>query len=150
MVGIGASTERGDYDRLFAAGFYTNLNRVNLWMEEKYPDKFELADALRNPAKIQEAHRALGLPKDLPGSQYVGTLLNPESTLVHLDYVTKLIGFDHVGIGTDLEMYLPKEYPWMLRGIAGGLLKRKYTDEQITKIFHGNFLRVFADNPGAA
>ena len=32
----------------------------------------------------------------MPGTQYVDSLINPESTLAHLDYVTHLIGFDHV------------------------------------------------------
>ena len=85
----------------------------------------------------------------LPGSELVDGLLNPESTVVHLDYVARKIGFDHVGIGTDVETYTP-QYPWMIRGIAAGLLKRNYTQEQIRKIFSSNVLRLFRDNERAA
>ena len=104
---------------------------------------------LRDPAELQEARRSLGLPKVMRGTEQIGNLINPESTLAHLDYVTKLIGFDHVGIGTDLEMYW-RDYPPMVRGIAAGLIKRNYSQEQIRKIFSGNVLRVFRDNEGSA
>jgi membrane dipeptidase len=148
MVGIGGATEIELYKKLQAAGFYDNLTKISLWMQQKYPDREELATALRNPAKQEEAHRALGLPKALPGSELVDTLLNPESTVVHLDYVAKKIGFDHVGIGTDVETYTP-QYPWMIRGIAAGLIKRDYSQEKMRKILSSNILRVFRDNEGA-
>jgi len=35
----------------------------------------------------------------------------------------------------------------MIRGIAAGMLKRNYSQEQIGRIFLGNFLRLFRDNP---
>jgi microsomal dipeptidase-like Zn-dependent dipeptidase len=147
MIGIGGATERGAYDQLKAAGYYDSLSRLNQWLLQKYPDRFELADALRDPVRMREARLAIGLPGGkMPGTQYVDSLINSESTLDHLDYVVKLIGIDHVGIGTDLEMFW-RDYPPMIRGIAAGLIKRNYTQEQIGKIFHGNFLRLFRDNP---
>ena len=149
MVGIGGATERAAYDKLTAAGYYEDLSRINAWMLAKYPDRFELADALRDPAKLADARRSLGLPKVMRGTDQIGNLINPESTLVHLDYVANLIGFDHVGIGTDLEMYW-RDYPPMLRGIAAGMLQRNYSSEKIRKIFSGNILRLFGDNPSAA
>jgi membrane dipeptidase len=149
MVGIGGATERGAYDALMAAGYYRNLNRINAWLVRKYPDRFELADALRDPSKLEEARRSLGLPKVLPGTEHIAGLINPESTLAHLDYVVKAIGIDHVGIGTDLEMYW-RDYPPMIRGIAAGLLRRNYSQEQIRKIFHANFLRLFRANAAMA
>jgi len=146
MVGIGGATERGAYERLKAAGYYKNLSMINDWMVRHYPDRFALADALRDPVKLQEARRSLGLPKVMPGSEEIGNLINPESTLDHLEYVANLIGFDYVGIGTDLEMHGP-DYRPMIRGIAAGMLKRNYSQEQIGRIFQGNFLRLFRDNP---
>jgi membrane dipeptidase len=144
MVGIGGATERRAYEQLEATGYYRDLARISQWMLQKYPDRAELADALRDPAKLAEARRSLGLPK----GRHIAPLINPASTLRHLDYVANLIGFDHVGIGTDLEMYW-HDFPPMVRGIAAGLIKGNYTQEQIGKIFHGNFLRLFRDNAAA-
>ena len=71
------------------------------------------------------------------------------STLAHLDYLVGLIGFDHVGIGTDLEMTDPK-YPAIIRGITAGLLQRKYSEANIRKILGENFLRLFSENEASA
>lgn len=70
----------------------------------------------------------------------------------HIDYIVKLIGVDHVGIGSDFdgaESY-PKgmdsvtDYP----KITEELLKLGYTESDIDKILGGNFLRVLKANTG--
>lgn len=64
----------------------------------------------------------------------------------HIDYVAKRIGVDHVGIGSDFnhgsgidgfddESQAPN--------VTRELVRRGYTEEQIAKIWGGNFLRVF-------
>ena len=66
--------------------------------------------------------------------------------LDHLDYIARRIGVDHVGIGTDfnhgsgVEGY--KDASEALN-VTLGLLERGYSDEEIAKIWGGNFLRVF-------
>ena len=75
----------------------------------------------------------------------------PLSLLIHhIDYIVKLIGVDHVGIGADMdgaESY-PKgiddvrDYP----KIAKALRKLGYSKEDIQKIAGGNFLRVLEAN----
>jgi membrane dipeptidase len=64
----------------------------------------------------------------------------------HIDYVVKLVGVDHVGIGSDFDggggladCMDVADYP----GITAELVRRGYTDEEICKIWGGNFLRVF-------
>ncbi len=64
----------------------------------------------------------------------------------HIDYISKHIGIDHVGVGTDFNHGA---------GITGftdlgealnvtrELVRRGYSQEQIAKIWGGNFLRVF-------
>lgn len=63
----------------------------------------------------------------------------------HIDYVVKLIGIDHVGIGTDFDG------GGGVAGLRGAndvinitmkLIERGYSDEDIAKIWGGNFLRV--------
>jgi membrane dipeptidase len=64
----------------------------------------------------------------------------------HIDYVVKLVGVDYVGIGSDFDggggladctdvADFPK--------ITAELVKRGYSEQEISKIWGGNFLRVF-------
>jgi membrane dipeptidase len=71
-----------------------------------------------------------------------------EQAVDHIDHVVKLVGINHVGIGSDFDggggladcadvADFPK--------ITEALLKRGYTRKQIDKIWGGNFLRVFSE-----
>ncbi len=68
----------------------------------------------------------------------------------HLDYIVKLAGIDHVGLGGDFDgiPFTPQEltdvtkYPL----ITKGLLERGYSKKEIKKILGGNFIRVFKAN----
>jgi membrane dipeptidase len=66
----------------------------------------------------------------------------------HIDYVVKLAGIDHVGIGSDfdgggglLDCRDVSEFP----NITRELLKRGYSRSEINKIWGGNFFRVFRE-----
>jgi membrane dipeptidase len=65
----------------------------------------------------------------------------------HFDYVVKLIGIDHVGLGSDFDGI--ESAPQGLNGvedfpkITAALLQRGYSNRDIKKILGGNFLRVF-------
>lgn len=63
----------------------------------------------------------------------------------HIDHIVKLIGIDHVGIGTDFDgggglkdcvdvTHLPR--------ITVELVRRGYTEKELTKLWGGNLLRV--------
>lgn len=74
-----------------------------------------------------------------------------DSVLDHIDHVVKLIGIDHVGIGSDYDGVgdsLPTDlkdvstYPNLIQG----LLNRGYSDTDIAKILSGNFMRVWKAN----
>jgi membrane dipeptidase len=68
----------------------------------------------------------------------------------HLDYIVKLAGVDHVGLGGDFDgiPFTPKvltdvtKYPL----ITKELVKRGYSKKDIKKILGGNFVRVFKAN----
>jgi membrane dipeptidase len=75
----------------------------------------------------------------------------PMSLLIdHLDYIVKMIGVNHVGLGSDFDGVnsLPEQlddvtkYPL----ITDELIKRGYSKKDITKILGGNFLRVLKAN----
>lgn len=74
-----------------------------------------------------------------------------DSVLDHIDHVVKLIGIDHVGIGSDYDGVgdsLPTDlkdvstYPNLIQG----LLNRGYNETDIGKILSDNFMRVWKAN----
>lgn len=73
-----------------------------------------------------------------------------EQLLEHLDYIVKLIGTEHVGLGSDFDgiSSAPRGlddvtcYPIITRA----LLQRGYTPKQVTNILGGNILRVMKAN----
>lgn len=73
-----------------------------------------------------------------------------EALMKHLDHIVKLIGVDHVGLGSDFDGIdsAPKQlktvvdYPEFTKA----LIKRGYNDTDIAKILGGNFLRVYRIN----
>jgi len=70
--------------------------------------------------------------------------------LDHLDYIVKLIGVDHVGLGSDfdgitsapLELNEVTDLPL----ITKGLVERGYSEKDIQKILGGNFIRLLKEN----
>jgi len=66
----------------------------------------------------------------------------------HIDHMTKVMGRDHVGIGSDFDgggglngINDVSEMP----NITAELLKRGYSEKDIRKIWSGNLMRVFSD-----
>ncbi|HTD40194.1 MAG TPA: dipeptidase [Mucilaginibacter sp.] len=77
----------------------------------------------------------------------------PLSLLIkHIDYITKLIGVDHVGIGSDFDG--AESYPLGMDDVTDypkiteELLKLHYSEADIDKILGGNFIRVLKANTG--
>lgn len=78
--------------------------------------------------------------------------LRPPLSLLldHLDYIVRLVGVDHVGMGSDfdgieappLELNGVENYPLVTKA----LLERGYSKKDIRKILGGNFIRVFKAN----
>ncbi len=65
----------------------------------------------------------------------------------HLDYIVKLVGVNHVGMGSDFDGITAA--PLGLNGVENfplitkALLERGYSKKEIKKIMGGNFMRVF-------
>lgn len=80
----------------------------------------------------------------------------PMSILIdHIDYIVKMIGVDHVGLGSDFDGML--DFPNLRQGLNGNgvldfpkiteaLVQRGYSKKDIEKILGGNFIRVFKAN----
>ncbi|NUM67469.1 membrane dipeptidase [candidate division KSB1 bacterium] len=73
-----------------------------------------------------------------------------QDVIKHIDYAVKLIGIDHVGLGSDFdgvdEMPAGLEDVSCYPQLTAELLKRGYTAEEINKINGGNLLRVWQAN----
>ncbi|HEV7860788.1 MAG TPA: dipeptidase [Pyrinomonadaceae bacterium] len=67
----------------------------------------------------------------------------------HIDYIVKIAGIDHVGLGADFDgaMDMPEGARDVseLPNITYELLRRGYSEKDIRKILGENFLRVFAE-----
>ena len=83
-----------------------------------------------------------------------------DDVLDHFDHVARLVGVEHVGLGTDVSadaLHLASasaRRPYDIRGldpqarifqIAGGLLGRGWRDRDVALVLGGNFLRALAD-----
>ena len=66
----------------------------------------------------------------------------------HIDHIVKLVGIDHVGLGSDFDGVsgnLPSDLKdvSMYPNLIAELLRRGYTEEHIRKIMGENLLRVW-------
>ena len=71
-----------------------------------------------------------------------------DNLLDHFDHVTRLVGVQHVGIGSDADLegrqpVIPElAHPEFLYAITDGLIRRGYTSSELGLILAGNFRRV--------
>jgi membrane dipeptidase len=69
-----------------------------------------------------------------------------QDAVAHIDHVVKLVGVDHVGIGSDWDgiSSVPAGLEDVSRmpALTAALLERGYSDQDVKKILSGNFLRV--------
>ena len=71
-----------------------------------------------------------------------------DDMLNHLDYIVERVGIDHVGIGTDFNHGSGVEGfddASEALNVTARLLERGYSQQDINKIWGGNFLRVFRE-----
>lgn len=98
-------------------------------------------DAAADESKIDAFEEAY----ELENPYHVGTLA---LVLDHFDHVIKLVGIDHVGIGSDFDG-VSGILPETLRDVASypnliaGLLERGYSEQDIKKLLSGNIMRVW-------
>lgn len=105
-------------------------------------------DSLRNLKWVNyeiEEHLLAKYPEE------ANALRPPLSLLIdHIDHIVRLIGADHVGLGSDFDgiSSSPKELKDVtsLPLITKALLKRGYSESDVRKILGENFIRVFKAN----
>lgn len=108
-------------------------------LREKYGSWEEIKDEVKL-AKLREEYMKIN-------NKYPEERATLKELVNHIDYVVKLIGVDHVGIGTDFDggggvegcddvSQLPR--------ITEELLHRGYSEKDIEKIWGGNIMHVFS------
>jgi len=73
---------------------------------------------------------------------------NVQDFVDHVDHIVKVVGIDHVGIGSDFDGgggIVGWEDASESRNVTRELVRRGYTEEQIARIWSGNLLRVWRE-----
>jgi membrane dipeptidase len=200
LIGNGSTERRDDGISDFGAAIVERMNRVGMAVDVSHCgdrttlDAFELSKKpvlithsncrALNPghprAKTDEAIKAVGKAGSVIGITGVRMFVKAtepttiDDVLDHFDHVRDLIGPDHLGIGSDIDLYgydaLPADLNQRLRAsykgsygfrekidveglnhpkrvfdLTDGLIRRRYTDDQIVGILGGNFTRVIRE-----
>ncbi len=113
--------------------------RAGHWEQDVFKEINEQTEA---PPKeldaLAEKRLALVADPGIPRPSY-------ERIFDHIDHVVNLVGVDHVGLGSDLDVIpapVGMEDVTDFPKITEGLPTRGYSEEDIAKILGGNFLRV--------
>lgn len=109
-------------------------------LRQVYATRYEkMTEAERTELRARWRSLNEKYPKDLPT---VSDLVD------HIDHVKNLVGIDYVGIGSDFDggggladCADVSQFP----NITAEMLKRGYTEEEIQKVWGGNFFRVFRE-----
>jgi membrane dipeptidase len=99
----------------------------------------KMTDAEKDEVRRQWRDLSEKYPKQLP---------TVSDCVDHIDYVKNLVGIDYVGIGSDFDGgggLAGCEDVSQMPNITAEMLRRGYTEEEIAKVWGGNFFRVFAE-----
>ena len=199
LLGNGSTERRDDGISDFGAAVIERMNKVGMAVDVSHCgdrttlDAFELSKkpvlithsncralASGHPRdKTDEAIRRVGATGSVIGITGVRMFVKAadpttiEDVLDHFDHVAKLIGPEHLGVGSDIDLYgydaMPPElnkklragykgsygfrekidveglnHPKRMFDLTEGLIRRKYSDKEIEGILGGNFKRVLA------
>jgi membrane dipeptidase len=200
LIGNGSTERRDEGLSDFGVAIVERMNKVGMAVDVSHCgdrttlDAFEVSKkpvlithsnvrALANGHprdKSDEAIRAVGKAGSVMGITGVRMFVRDrepttvEHVLDHFDYVAKLIGIEHLGVGSDIDLDgyddMPPELNKQLRAgykgsygfrekidvegldhpkrmfdLAEGLIRRKYSDANIEGVLGGNFRRVLTE-----
>jgi membrane dipeptidase len=123
------------------------------WIERKNLLDREIETQLREAGRTAEGRgSAKRIARDrVREREYARRLSMPgvERVVDHIDHIVRLVGVEHVGVGSDFDGI--QATPAGLSSVAdlpnltAELLRRGYTEEDVTKILGGNILRVMEE-----
>lgn len=199
LIGNGSTERRDEGISDFGAAIIERMNKVGMAVDVSHCgdrttlDAFEISKkpvlithsncralAPGHPrCKADEAIKKVGAAGSVMGITGVRMFVkNEEPTTIedllnHFDHVRKLIGAEHLGVGSDIDLYgydaMPPEenkrlragykgsygfrekidiegvdHPRRMFDLTEGLIRRKYSDAEIEGILGGNFKRVLS------
>ena len=200
LIGNGSTERRDDGISDFGVSIVEEMNRVGMAIDVSHCgdrttlDAFEIS---KQPVlithsnvralvdghprcKSDDAIRAAGRAGSVMGITGVRNFVTArepttvDSVIDHFDYVRRLIGVEHVGVGSDMDLdgyddlepaalqQLKANYkdsyrfrdridiegldhPKRMFDLTEGLIRRKYTDQEINGILGGNFIRALTE-----
>jgi len=200
LIGSGSTERRDDGLSDFGLSIVERMNKVGMAVDVSHCGDKTTLDAFEvskkpvlithsncralNPnhprCKTDEAIKALAAKGGVMGITEVRMFVSPkeptgvDAMLDHFDYVAKLVGVEHVGVGSDIDLLgydalSPEETKQLRSGykssygfrdkndidgynlakrpfdLAEGLIHRKYSDTNIEAILKGNFRRVLKE-----
>ena len=120
------------------------------WQEKKKQVDAEIASLVQRASQEEKgdaAHKKLA--RDRVRREEYAKRLPPVSIsriVDHIDHIVKLVGIDHIGIGSDFDgvQALPADLKSVadLPNLTAELLRRGYSEADIDKILGGNVLRM--------
>jgi membrane dipeptidase len=140
---------------LAAKGGVVQINYERSYLSQEYNDKFKAAagDISRLEEKFKKECGEDANCFEKEQARFVNQLVADgklphvswEKIIDHIDHFVKLVGADHVGLGSDFDgadMPDGMEDASKLPKITEALVRRGYSDNDIRKILGGNVLRV--------
>lgn len=137
----------GGVIQLCILGDYIKLPAPDSGRQRAEADLRRRVQALGGWQALKDPHVMAGFEREWEAllEDYRHELPTVKDAVDHIDHIVKVIGIDHVGIGTDFDgggglrdcsdaTHLPR--------ITEELLRRGYTEAQLAKIWGGNALRV--------
>jgi len=136
--------KRGEFERSVYKKVFDSLGVK--WLDRAAARKLEGSERDAYYASYMKAQpivkNKMKIMSDAPGAVDVSDFVD------HIDYMVKLIGVDHVGISSDfdggggIEGWSDASETF---NVTLEMVKRGYTENQISKIWSGNLLRVLDD-----
>jgi len=200
LIGNGSTERRDDGLSDFGVGIVERMNKVGMAVDVSHCGDKTTLDAFEvskkpvlithsncrtlNPnhprCKTDEAIKAMAAKGGVMGITEVRMFISPteptgmDAMLDHYDHVAKLVGVEHLGVGSDIDLLgydamPPDEYKQLKAGykssygfrdkididgykfakrpfdLAEALIRRKYSDADIEAILGGNFRRVLKE-----
>jgi len=142
-----------DVAHLSPAGFYHLLEITDKPIIDSHANAKALSDHVRNLDDDQL--KALAQNGGVIGVSFVPAFIGKEEPslqrlLDHIEYIVKVAGIEHVGLGSDFDGFSGKrpeglEDVTRVPNITEGLIERGYSEEDVKKVLGGNFLRIFRE-----
>jgi membrane dipeptidase len=110
------------------------------------PSRSQLRAARRGELNEAEAQKVWGEYQTL-NEKFPEHRATVQDAADHIDYMAKIMGVDHIGIGSDFDGgggLIGIDHVSEMPNLTTELLKRGYSEKDIRKIWGGNLMRVFS------